>query len=84
MVALCILSGASSLRFVDDSHDVQTSDGSGVLRGLSLGIVEVGGHSHHRVGHLVPQICLRRFLEGGHWREKVKHVSIKAIQSNIW
>lgn len=34
---------------VDDSQDVQTSDGSGVLGGLTLGVVEVGGNGDNGV-----------------------------------
>ena len=37
---------------VDDSHDVESGDDSGVLGGLTLGVVEVGGDGHDCVCHL--------------------------------
>ena len=37
------VSQRSSRRLVDDTLDVQTGDGTGVLGGLTLAVVEVGG-----------------------------------------
>lgn len=51
------------LRFIDDPHDVEASNGASVLSGLSLGIVEVGGDCYHGMSHLVSQVGLCCFLE---------------------
>ena len=50
-------------RFVDDSHDVKSSDDACIFGGLSLGVVEVSRHCHHGVGDLVTQVGLGCFLE---------------------
>jgi len=43
---------------VDDTEDVNTGDGTGVLGGLSLGIVEVGGDSDDSVGDILSEVGL--------------------------
>src|SRR5210317_796513 len=48
----------SSGGLIDNTQDVETRDGSRVLGGLTLRIVEVGGNSHDSVLHLLAQICL--------------------------
>ena len=53
-------SGRSGL--VDDTHHVQSSNHSSVLRSLTLGVVEVGRHRNHSVLHLLAQIRLRNLL----------------------
>ena len=45
-------------RFIDDPHDVEASDDTSVLCGLSLGIVEVGGDCHHCMSDLMTQVRL--------------------------
>lgn len=35
------------LRFIDNSHNIQTSNGTSILSGLALSIIEVGGDSDH-------------------------------------
>lgn len=40
------------LRLIDDSHNIQTSDGSSILSGLALGIIEVGRNSDHSMCNL--------------------------------
>mmetsp|Transcript_32269 Transcript_32269/g.80929 ORF Transcript_32269/g.80929 Transcript_32269/m.80929 type:complete len:232 (+) Transcript_32269:1461-2156(+) len=47
---------------VDDAHDSQTGDSTGILGGLTLAIVEVGGHSHNCVGNLLTEVSLSDFL----------------------
>ena len=58
------------LRFVDDSHDVESCNDSSIFGGLSLGIIKVGGDRYHGVGDLVTQVCLRRFLK---YKRRVIH-----------
>ena len=49
-------------RLIDDAHDFQASDLTGVLGGLALGVIEVGWYGDHRLGDLLAQISLGRFL----------------------
>src|SRR5699024_8470327 len=48
--------GGSGL--VDDAHHIETGNGTGVLSRLTLGVVEVGGHSDHGVGDLLAEVSL--------------------------
>ena len=48
--------------FVDDALDFQASDAASILGGLALGIVEVGGHGDHGLGHFFAQEVLGGFL----------------------
>ena len=52
----------SSRRLVDDTHHVQSSNHTSILRRLTLRVVEVRGHRDHRVLHLLAQIRLRNLL----------------------
>lgn len=45
------ISNGSSSWLVDDPKDIETGDGSSVLGGLALRVVEVGGYCDHSVGN---------------------------------
>lgn len=47
---------------IDDSEHVEAGNDSCVLGGLSLGVVEVSGHSHDRVLHLLAELVLGDLL----------------------
>jgi hypothetical protein len=47
---------------VDDTEDVQASDGTGVLGGLTLVVVEVGGHGNDGLLNLLTELGLSNFL----------------------
>ncbi|KAK3910980.1 NAD-specific glutamate dehydrogenase [Frankliniella fusca] len=48
---------------VDDGHHLEAGDLAGVDRGLSLTLVEVGGHRDNGLGHLLAQEAPCRLLE---------------------
>ena len=57
-------------RLVDDAQDLEPGDLAGVLRGLALGVVEVGGHGDDGLRDLLAEVVLGRLLhllqdEGG-------------------
>jgi len=41
---------SSGCGLVDDTEDVQTRDGTGILGGLTLAVIEIGGDSDHSLG----------------------------------
>ena len=49
--------------FVDNTPHIQTGDLAGILGGLALGIVEIGRHGDHGVGHLGAQVGLGRLAD---------------------
>ena len=53
-------SGSGGL--VDDSENLHAGDGTGILGGLSLGIVEVSGHSDNGVVDLSTEVSLSGLL----------------------
>mmetsp|Transcript_25691 Transcript_25691/g.53514 ORF Transcript_25691/g.53514 Transcript_25691/m.53514 type:complete len:145 (-) Transcript_25691:437-871(-) len=52
------VSNGSSSRLVNNTFDLQTSNGSGILCGLTLGIVEVGRDGDDGVVNFFSQKCL--------------------------
>ena len=59
------VSQRSSRRLVDDTLNVQTGDGTGVLGGLTLAVVEVGGDGDDGLGDRLAQISLGVSLQLG-------------------
>lgn len=51
-----------NLRLVDNSQDDKTSDCAGILRGLSLSVVEVRRNGDNSVGNLLTKVSLGCFL----------------------
>jgi hypothetical protein len=49
-------------RLVDHTHDVETSDGAGILGGGTLGVVEVGGDGNNSVDDLLAEVLLSDLL----------------------
>ncbi len=47
---------------VDDALDVEAGDAAGILGGLTLGVVEVGGHRDDGLAYRLTQVVLRRLL----------------------
>ena len=52
------VSDGSSGRLVDDTEDVETGNGTGVLGGLSLRVVEISGDSDDGVGDIFSKVSL--------------------------
>ncbi len=50
-------------RLVDDAQHLETGDLTGLLRGLALGVAEVGGHRDHGLGDAVAEVRLGVTLE---------------------
>jgi len=62
LVLVHTVSNSSSSRLVDDSHNGHTSDDTGVLGGLSLGIREIGGDSDDGVSDGRSKVIFSDFL----------------------
>merc|ERR1712137_33763 len=52
------ISDGGSSGLIQNSHNVQTSDSTGILSGLSLTIIEIGWNSHHDVLNARTKIVL--------------------------
>ena len=52
-------------RLVEDARDLEAGDEARVLRGLPLGVVEVGGDGDDRLFHRLPEVVLGGRLELG-------------------
>lgn len=50
------------LRLIDDSHHIQTGNGSSILGGLTLGIIEVGRNSDYSMCNLIKQVTLNQVV----------------------
>mmetsp|Transcript_19946 Transcript_19946/g.28113 ORF Transcript_19946/g.28113 Transcript_19946/m.28113 type:complete len:145 (-) Transcript_19946:350-784(-) len=69
LLALCFVKtvrNGSRSWLVDDSHNVEASDGTSILGGLTLSIVEVGWDGHNGVSHFLAKVRLGDLL---HLRE---------------
>ena len=51
-----------NLRFIDDSHDIESSNDASILGGLSLSVVEVSRHCHYGMSDRVSKISLSCLL----------------------
>lgn len=51
-----------NLRFVDDPHDIESSNGASILGGLPLSVIEVSRHSDYGMSDFVTKVSLGRFL----------------------
>ena len=49
-------------RLVDDTKDLKTGNGTGILGGLTLGVVEVCGDGDNSMGDLLPKVSLGGLL----------------------
>lgn len=80
-------SGGSWL--VDNTKDVETGDGTGILGGLTLSVVEVGGDGDNSVGDGMAQIVLGGFLHlnqdhsGNFFRCEVLKFALM-FNANMW
>ncbi|KAK6943677.1 Glutamate dehydrogenase, NAD-specific [Dillenia turbinata] len=61
--AACLLvktvSNGSSCRLIDDTHDIETSNDTGILGGLSLRVIEVSWDCDNGILHLRTKVSLR-------------------------
>ena len=52
-------------RLVDDAEDFESGDLTGGFGGVTLGVVEIGGHGDHRLGNFLAdfrfRVCLQLF-----------------------
>jgi len=55
----------SSSRFVNDTEDLETGDGTGILGSLTLGVVKVGRDGNHGMGDLLAKVSLSGLLHFG-------------------
>jgi len=59
------VSDSGSSGFVDDTEDVETSDNTGILGGLSLGIIEISGNGNNDVLDSLVKVSFSSFLHLG-------------------
>ncbi|KAH3670626.1 hypothetical protein OGAPHI_001141 [Ogataea philodendri] len=83
------VSNGGSSRLVDDSQHVQTSNGTSVLGGLSLSVVEVSWDSHNSLLNLLADLGLSNLLHLGQnhrrnllWRESLGLLQV--LNLNLW
>ena len=53
----------SNLRLVDDAKHNQTGNGASILGRLTLGIIEVSGHSNNGMSNLLSKVSFSNFLK---------------------
>mmetsp|Transcript_569 Transcript_569/g.1112 ORF Transcript_569/g.1112 Transcript_569/m.1112 type:complete len:150 (-) Transcript_569:488-937(-) len=83
------VSNGSGSGLVDNSHHVHSSNGSRVLGGQSLRIVEVSGYGYNSVLHLLAQVALSNLLHLGqnHGRNLLRREALRlplVFYSNDW
>lgn len=57
------ISNCSSRGLVNDSHNIETSNGSSILGGLTLGIIEIGRHCDNRMSDFLAKVGFCNFLK---------------------
>src|SRR5690554_3839307 len=68
-------------RFVDDALDVQAGNAAGILGGLTLTVVEVGGHGNDSLGDFFTQVVFGRFLHfAQHVRRDLRRSKLFALR----
>ncbi|KAI8129334.1 hypothetical protein FF38_14239 [Lucilia cuprina] len=60
------VSDGSSGRFIDDTQNIQTSNGTSILSGLTLRVIEIGWHSDDSICNWFAQVSFGGFL---HFRQ---------------
>mmetsp|Transcript_11235 Transcript_11235/g.16242 ORF Transcript_11235/g.16242 Transcript_11235/m.16242 type:complete len:159 (+) Transcript_11235:1453-1929(+) len=83
------VSNGSRGGLIDNSHHVHSGDGSGVLCGKSLRIVEVGGNSYNSVLYVLAQVALSNLLhlDQNHGRDLLRCEALLlplVLHSNNW
>ncbi|KAK2555370.1 hypothetical protein P5673_023006 [Acropora cervicornis] len=57
------ISNCSSRGLVNDSHNIETSNGSSILGGLTLGIIEIGRHCDNSMSDFLAKVGFCNFLK---------------------
>lgn len=56
------IGNGSSSGLIENTDNIESRNGSCILSGLSLGIIEICGDSHHSIGHCLTKVSLGDLL----------------------